>query len=81
MLNSAEKGEPSLNFTALWLKIFLFRVFSFFGILFIPLIFEKRDFSAHLGILPSVFLSHENLGDKRDENKGNILKSELKMFR
>ena len=49
-------------------------LFSFFGILFIPLIFEKRDFSAHLGILPSVFLSHENLGDKRDENKANILK-------
>ena len=73
MLNFAEKGEPSLNFNALWLKTFLFRVFSFFGILFIPLIFEKRDFSAHLGILPSVFLSHKNLGDKRDENKAKVV--------
>ena len=75
MLNFAEKGKPSLHFNALWLKTFLFLVFSFFGILFIPLIFEKRDFSALLGILPSVFLSHENLDDKRDENKANILKA------
>ena len=67
MLSFAEKGRPSLHYGSKSL-------FSFFGILFIPLIFEKRDFSAHLGILPSVFLSHENLGDKRDENKANILR-------
>ena len=41
----------------------------------LPALFEKRDFSALLGILPSVFLSHENLDDKRDENKANILKA------